>query len=66
MNQAQIGELHRRLYAALDNVQESYEMLKAGTFPDDEVCQDLLEQLAIAQRAAEDWQVLLNDGESRH
>ena len=41
-------------------------MLKAGTFPDDEVCQDLLEQLAIAQRAAEDWQVLLNDGESRH
>lgn len=48
MNQARIGELHRRLYAALDNVQESYEMLKAGTFPDNEMCQDLLEQLAIA------------------
>ena len=61
MNQARIGELHQRLYAALDNVQESYEMLKAGAFADDEMCQDLLEQLALA-RGCVAWQSLITTG----
>lgn len=50
MNQARIGELHRGLYAALDNVQESYAMLKAGAVADDAMCHDLME------RAIEAWQ----------
>ena len=66
MNQARIGELHQRLYAALDDVQGSYEMLKAGTFADDEMCQDLLEQLAFARSAVEAWQSFIKAGSFSH
>ena len=61
-----IGEVHRRLVAALDNVQESYGLIKAGVFPDAEVCQDLLEQLAMARKAAEEWLVLISEDDIRH
>ena len=64
--ESRIRDAHRRLVAALDNVQESYHLLKSDIFPDAEVCQDLLEQLAIAHEAAEQWQALLADGGSRH
>ena len=64
--ESRIRDAHRRLVAALDNVQESYNLLKSDIFPDAEVCHDLLEQLAIAQKAAEQWQALLADGGSRH
>ena len=64
--ESRIRDAHRRLVAALDNVQESYNLLKSDIFPVAEVCHDLLEQLAIAHKAAEQWQALLTDGESRH
>jgi len=64
--ESRILEVHRRLVAALDNVQESYGLVRSGVLPDAEVCQDLLEQLAIAHEAAEQWQALLTDGGSRH
>ena len=64
--ESRIRDAHRRLVAALDNVQESYNLLKSDIFPDAEVCHDLVEQLAMAQKAAEQWQSLLTDGESRH
>ena len=64
--ESRIRDVHRRLVAALDNVQESYGLVRAGIFPDAEVCHDLLEQLAIAHKAAEEWQALLADGGSRH
>ena len=63
---SRIRDAHRRLVAALDNVQESYNLLKSDIFPDVEVCHDLMEQLAIAHEAAEQWQALLADGGSRH
>lgn len=59
-----ICAIHRRLYAALDNVQESYGLLQAGAFPDADLCQDLLEQLAQASQAVAEWRALL-DGEGR-
>jgi len=64
--ESRIRDAHRRLLAALDNVQESYNLLKSDIFPDVEVCHDLMEQLAIAHEAAEQWQALLADGGSRH
>jgi hypothetical protein len=51
--ESRVRDAHRRLVAALDNVQESYHLLKSDVFPDAEVCHDLPEQLAIAYEAAE-------------
>ena len=63
---SRIDEVHLRLVAALDNVQESYGLLEAGVFPDAEVCQDLLDQLAMARKVAEEWLVLLSEDDLRH
>ena len=66
MDKVHVIELHRQLYAALDNVQESYTMLKAGFFADDEICKDLLEQLASARSAVEVWESLIRTGCRTH
>ena len=49
-------ERRLRLMAALDNVQESYDLLKESF--DAAVCLDLLEWLQISQNEIEAWQAV--------